>query len=95
MSPSFNVYHNAGMRKPAMMYRTANKYQKVRHFPEGHQICRKAHLWLNIARLMAKFPEDYAIAPTTYVLSLPGDYAAFQAARESDPSKLWICKPIE
>ena len=46
-----------------------NQYQKVNHFPGSTQLGRKDLLWKNMNRLRNKFPNEYSIAPLSFVLS--------------------------
>ena len=43
-------------------------------------------------RLRIKHPNDFGIAPMSYLLS--EDFEAFQNERERDPTCLWILKPV-
>mmetsp|Transcript_18545 Transcript_18545/g.23082 ORF Transcript_18545/g.23082 Transcript_18545/m.23082 type:complete len:189 (+) Transcript_18545:1026-1592(+) len=43
-------------------------------------------------RLRIKFPQDFLIAPMSYLLS--EDFELFQYERERDPTALWILKPV-
>lgn len=46
-----------------------NKFQKVNHFPGSTQLGRKDLLWRNMNRLRIKFPNEFTIAPMSFVLS--------------------------
>lgn len=49
--------------------KSLNKYQKTNHFPGSSQLGRKDLLWRNMNRLRSKFPQDFLIAPMSYLLS--------------------------
>ena len=54
-----------------------NKFQKINHFPEALQLIRKDLIASNMKRMRQKFPNDYNIAPKSYVLSDIHDYAEY------------------
>ena len=69
-----------------------NKYQKTNHFPGSSQLGRKDLLWKNMNRLRIKFPQDFTLAPLSFILSV--DFELFEEERERDPEALWILKPV-
>ena len=48
-------------------------------------------MWRNISRMKRNFPDDYNIAPLTYLL--PDDYSRFIYELEENKKALWILKP--
>jgi tubulin polyglutamylase TTLL4 len=72
--------------------RRFNPFQKANHFPGSWHIGRKDLLWRNAYRMKRKWPKDFNIVPTTFVM--PEDFQSWVAAREQSSSALWICKPV-
>lgn len=66
-------------------------YQKINHFPGMYALARKNYLAWNIGRMYKHFPEDYNIAPRTWVL--PADYSDFKAQFAGKKKKTYILKP--
>ena len=54
-----------------------NKFQKINHFPEASQLIRKDMIASNMDRMRRRFPNDYNIAPKSYVLSDIHYYAEY------------------
>ena len=71
-----------------------NKYQKTNHFPGSTQLGRKDLLWRNMNRLRIKFPQEYSIAPMSFILS--EEYQQFQTDRQLQENErtLYILKPV-
>ncbi|KAL0984235.1 hypothetical protein UPYG_G00138890 [Umbra pygmaea] len=67
------------------------RYQKINHFPEMCEICRKDLLARNMNRMLKLFPRDYNIFPRTWCL--PADYSDFQGYARAKKHKTYICKP--
>lgn len=60
-----------------------NKYQKTNHFPGSTCLGRKDLLWRNMNRLRIKYPQDFSIAPMSFILSEQFD--EFQRDRAQNP----------
>lgn len=70
-----------------------NRYQKINHFPNSLHLGRKDLLWKNIYRLKLKYPNDFNIAPHSWVL--PEDSEALDKLLESQAmrNRMFILKP--
>lgn len=70
-----------------------NRYQKVNHYPNSIHLGRKDLLWKNIARMKLKFPNDFNLAPHSWVL--PDDYNQLESLmlNTSMQKKMYILKP--
>eukprot|EP00931_Biecheleriopsis_adriatica_P087813 TRINITY_DN62229_c0_g1_i1.p1 TRINITY_DN62229_c0_g1~~TRINITY_DN62229_c0_g1_i1.p1 ORF type:complete len:798 (+),score=142.35 TRINITY_DN62229_c0_g1_i1:72-2465(+) len=77
--------------KPEFL-RSLNPFQKANHFPSSWNLGRKDLVWKNIARMKRKWPQEFNITPTTFVL--PEDHQAWLRAREQSPNAFWIHKPV-
>lgn len=75
--------------------------QKVNHFRNGRELCRKDLLVKNLKRTKREYEksgnddvdeEYYNFFPVTYVL--PGDYALFVEEFKRHPGSVYIMKPI-
>ena len=69
-----------------------NKYQKTNHFPGSSQLGRKDLLWRNMLRQRIRFPNEYIIAPVSFLLQT--DFDDFNTERDNEPDALWILKPV-
>ena len=76
-----------------------NAWQKVNHFRNDRELCRKDLLVKNLKKYKRQLQRNksseadlYDFWPTTYVL--PGDYALFAEEFKRNPSSTWIMKPV-
>ncbi len=78
------------------------RWQRVNHYRNGRELCRKDLLAKNVKRMRRQLEKDgkaeeaalYDIIPVTYVL--PGDYSIFveEFKRSAASNVLWIMKPV-
>merc|ERR1719382_2250963 len=81
-----------GPHPPPEMLKGLHPFQKVNHFPASFHLGRKDLLWKNVHRMKRQFPKHFDIMPAGF--TMPEDAQAWAAARESNPSALWIYKPV-
>lgn len=82
-------------------YAHLESWQRVNHFRNDRELCRKDLLIKNIKRQRRSLEKDknyeaakrYDFCPTTYVL--PGEYALFvEEFKRNGPNTTWIMKPV-
>lgn len=72
--------------------RSFGPFQVTNHFPGSWHLGRKDLLWKSIRRMQRQCPaQSLEFTPVTFVL--PEDLRSWEAAREANPTGLWIWKP--
>lgn len=89
LSPKLSAsYHHIGHSR-------IQRHQRINHFPNSEELCRKDLLAKNVHRYMKrshKRLDSIDFLPSTY--RLPGQYDEF-AATHTDASNIWIMKPVD
>jgi len=81
-----------GAHPTVEMLRSFHPFQKANHFPASWHLGRKDFLCRDVQKMKRQCPQQFNIAPIGFVL--PEDFQAWVAAREQNPSYLWIWKPV-
>lgn len=66
-------------------------FQKINHFPEMINICRKNLMAINLNKFRKLFPKEYNFYPQTWIL--PSDIADFKAQLSKRAKRTYIVKP--
>lgn len=73
------------------------RHQKVNHFPNSHELCRKDLLAKNLKQYQKEHMKRHGhldtvdFLPTTFYL--PSDYSLFLREYRNQPNRIWIMKP--
>ena len=87
---NWNVMWTDSTITPALLA-SMKPYQRVNHFAGMYAIARKSNLSMNLNRMRAVHPEDYAFYPRTWFI--PADKSDLKEEMSRSRNAVYIVKP--